>query len=104
MTIEKPQGYARVQLKGVLAADPDFRTLAETDELIGTFAVGVRTGNEVDYHRCILSNVISEVDYPMYKGVQVIVNGHLKNRAYESSDGSKRFITEIIVDVLQIIK
>jgi single-strand DNA-binding protein len=37
------------------------------------------------------------------KGTKVIVKGSLQNREYEAQDGSKRQITEIICDMVEIV-
>lgn len=73
-----------------LAVDRDFKN-----------AQGER---EADFIPCVVWGKLAEVcGKYVTKGKQIAVCGRIQTRTYDAQDGSKRYITEIIVSDLQLL-
>ena len=73
-----------------LAVDRDYKT-----------AQGER---EADFIPCVAWGKLAEIcERYITKGKQVAVVGRIQTRTYDAPDGSKRYITEIIVSDLQLL-
>lgn len=103
----------RVTLMGHIVADPEEKKTL-SGKSISTFAIA--TNNEwldeqgvlqksVDFHRLVawesMSNLVSQY---IKKGTPVFLEGRLTNRAYESADKVRRFVTEVVVQSLHILR
>lgn len=98
-------------LIGNLAADPDQKNMASGKSIV-SFPLATNREYEsngekkkaTDFHRVVIWGKLGQVakDH-LVKGSAVYVEGRIVNRAYELEKGDKRFITEIVVDDLNII-
>ena len=90
---------------GRIANDPEFRTTQSGIKQC-TFRLAVRRRfanaqgeRESDFHTCVAwRNNAEFIEKYLHKGDLVAVEGSLQNRSYEAQDGTKRFVTEIMVD------
>lgn len=100
----------KVILIGNLAADPESRTtssgVAQCTFRLATQrrfanASGVR---EADFHTVVCwRNTAEFASKYLLKGRRVAVEGSIQNRSYDAQDGTKRHVTEIIADNLEIL-
>ncbi len=102
----------KVFLLGNLTRDPELRHTAQGTS-VANFSIAVnRTykGNDGDfkketsYFNIIVWGRIGEncAKY-LTKGRPVLVEGRLQNRSYETQDGQKRTVTEIVADNVQFL-
>lgn len=57
---------------------------------------------ETDWHNCILWRSENVINY-LTKGQPVYVEGRLQTRSYEDKQGQKRYVTEVVVDELNLL-
>jgi len=103
----------KVTLVGRLTADPDVRTLPS-----GTSVTSIRMatnsygGKEEDgtrkeyteFHSLVAFARMAEVAGELLrKGRLVYVEGRLRYRSWETSEGQKRTTTEVVIDTFQLI-
>jgi len=95
-------------LVGNLTRDPEVRTTA-SGVSCATFTVacqrrfanqqGVR---EADFINCVAWRQTADfVARYMTKGTKVAVDGTIQTRSYDAQDGSKRYVTEVVVDNIE---
>jgi single-strand DNA-binding protein len=107
------KGLNKVSLIGHLGKDPDVRMVGEgmrvshvslaTTELYRDKSGAVKT--QTDWHALVLWNKLSEIaEKHLHKGNLVYVEGKLKTRHYEDKAGSRRNVSEVIVEQLLILK
>ncbi len=97
----------KAQIIGRLTADPEVRTTPNGAN-VATFSVATNftwTNQEgakqenVEYHNVVawrrLADIISQY---LKKGRRVYVEGRLQTRSWESSDGVKKYRTEIVAE------
>ena len=99
-------------LIGHLAADPDLRT-TDTGVSIATFPVATNRDwktsdgekkEAVDYHKIVAwRNLASICAQHLVKGSPVFVEGRLQNSSFEDKDGNKKFVTETVLEKLNIL-
>lgn len=90
---------------GYLAADPEYGT-TQSGVPRCTFRIAVqrRFANadgrrESDFFNCIAwRNTADFISRFFAKGSRIAIEGSLQSRSYDAQDGSKRYVTEIIVD------
>lgn len=97
----------KVILMGRLARDPDVRTTQSGKSVARmTLAVDRRKGadgqQDADFLALIAWEKIADIaaNY-LHKGSKILVEGRLQSRSYDAQDGSKRYITEVIVSNLE---
>ena len=101
----------RVIITGNLTKDPESRTtqsgVASTtmDVAVQRRFVDKQTGKrEADFLRVVCWRQTAEyVQKYATKGTKVAVEGSVQTRSYDAQDGSKRFVTEIIADQVEIL-
>lgn len=103
----------RVILVGNVGADPEVRTVGDTKVAnfnLATSERGFKTkdGKEVpertEWHRIVVwRGLASVVESYVKKGSQLYIEGKIRTRDYEDKDGNKRYTTEIVVDVLNML-
>jgi single stranded DNA-binding protein (ssb) len=101
----------RVVLVGRLTKDPDLRQTT-TGVSVATFTIAVKrmfanqTGeHEVDFIQVIVWRKAAEnVARYVGKGSLVGIDGRMQTRSYDASDGSKRYVTEVIADSVQFLE
>ena len=99
-----------VTLIGRLTKDPEVR-YTQSGTPVGTFTLAVDRRvqkdkpKEADFIPCVVWNKTAEVagNY-CKKGKQVAVNGRIQVRSYDAKDGSKRYVTEVIVNDLELLE
>ncbi len=92
-------------LIGRLTRDVEMRT-ATSGTLIANFSLAVNRNftnadgeREADFINCIAFNKTGEnIAKYTHKGSQLAVGGRIQTRNYDASDGTKRYVTEVIVD------
>ena len=97
-------------LIGRLAQDPEVRTTG-SGTTVCTFRIAVnrrfpnQSGERVaDFFTIVAWRQLGETcGKYLAKGRMVSVIGEIQNRSYDAKDGSKRYITEIVADVVEFL-
>ena len=102
----------KVQLIGNLGNDPEIITLDSGKKLAKlqiatnetyTNAIGEKI-TDTQWHNLVAWNKTAEiVEKYLKKGKEVMVEGKLTSRSYETSAGEKRYITEVVVNELLML-
>lgn len=75
--------------------------LATNNEWFDSEGVAQRS---VDFHRIVAWEGLAQLcEKNLTKGSPVYVEGRLTNRCYESKDKSRRYITEVVADRINIL-
>jgi len=103
----------RVQLIGNLGKDPEIRNL-ENGKTVANFSMATsetyrNTGGDkitdTQWHNLVAWGKTAEIiEKYLQKGSEVAVEGKLVHRSYEAKDGQKRYVTEIVVDELLMLR
>jgi single-strand DNA-binding protein len=107
------KGLNKVSLIGHLGKDPDVRAVGEgmrvshvslaTTEMYRDKAGALKT--QTDWHALVLWGKLSEVaEKHLHKGSLVYVEGKLKTRHYDDNAGGRRYVSEVIVEQLLMLK
>ncbi len=102
----------KVQLMGHLGQEPIIKTFDSgfimasltiaTDESYTT-----ATGKKVDntqWHRLVAwGDIATRIQHELKKGAKVSIEGKLSQRSYNAKDGSKKYVTEIIVNHFETV-
>ena len=102
-----------VQLIGNLGMDPDVKTL-ESGKKVAKFSIatsenfkngdGEKT-SETTWHNLVLWDKLAEISGKyLKKGHQVAIEGRIVYRTYEDKKGVTKYITEILVNELLMLK
>lgn len=90
----------RAIIQGRLTAYPELKDA--NGHSVVTFSVAVRrrgTGDNTDFIRCVAWNKTAEFLKTYFKkGQGIIVDGRLQVRSWESNDGRRNTVTELIAD------
>lgn len=102
----------KVILIGNLGKDPETRSL-ENGAKVSTFSIATsetykdKAGEKVTnttWHNLVLWRGLADVaEKYLKKGALIYVEGKIANRSYEAKDGTKRYITEIVVGELVML-
>jgi single-strand DNA-binding protein len=101
----------KVILIGRLGADPEIRYTLDGKPVasfrIATNEVIVRNGEKetlTEWHRIVAFGRLAEICGELLtKGSQVYIEGKLRTRKFEDRQGIQRYITEVVVQNLQIL-
>ena len=103
----------KVILLGHTGKDPDVKDVAgtkvanlslATTEKGYTLQNGIQVPDRTDWHSLIFWKGLAEVvEKYVRKGSQIYIEGKIKTRQYEDRTGSKRYVTEIFVDKLELL-
>jgi len=102
----------KVILVGNLGKDPDLRytpsgTAVATFSLATTERYKDRDGNKqekTEWHNIVAWRQLAEIcGKYLHKGKQVYIEGKIQNRSYDDRDGNKRYISEVVVDQMQML-
>lgn len=104
----------KVILVGHVGKDPEVRyldnNLAMARFSIATTEKGFTTKSgqvipeKTEWHSVVVWRKLAEVvEKYVKKGSQLYIEGKLRNRSYDDKDGVKRYVSEIQVDVLQML-
>jgi single-strand DNA-binding protein len=94
---------------GRLAADPELRT-TQSGISNCNFKIAVQRRfkdnngeRQADFFTCVSWRQTAEfVTRYFKKGDMIAVEGSMQNRSYDAQDGSKRFVTELMVDNVEM--
>jgi len=100
----------KVIIYGNLTKDPELKTLPNGTSVCN-FSIATnryykdkdgKPQDQVEYHNIVIFGRQAEtVSQYMRKGSPLYVEGRLQTRSWESKDGSKRYITEIMAESTQ---
>ncbi|MDA3902991.1 MAG: single-stranded DNA-binding protein [Desulfuromusa sp.] len=102
----------KVILVGNLGKDPDLRytpsgTAVATFSLATTERYKDRDGNKqekTEWHNIVAWRQLAEIcGKYLHKGKQIYIEGKIQNRSYDDRDGNKRYISEVVVDQMQML-
>ena len=96
-----------VQILGNLARDPEVR-YTKTGRAVATFTVAA-TNTYIDSQtqeakeqtaliNCVAWGKLGEAAGNLHKGSRCFVEGRLQTRSYETQDGQKRYVTEVVAN------
>ena len=97
----------KVILMGRLARDPDVRTTQNGKSVTQmTLAVDRRRGSdgqqEADFLALVAWEKLADIaGQYLHKGSKILVEGRLQSRSYDAQDGSKRYVTEVVLSGLE---
>ena len=99
----------KVTLTGRLARDPEMR-YTTTGKAVCSFTLAVnrrkdKDGNQTaDFIPCQAWEKLAEViGNNCVKGSPILVEGRIQVRSYDAQDGSKKYITEVIVHEMEFM-
>jgi len=102
----------KVILVGRLGKDPELRytpsgTAVVTFSMATTENYKDRDGQKqekTEWHNIVAWRQLAEICGKfLHKGKQVYIEGKIQTRSYDDRDGNKRYITEIVVDQMQML-
>ena len=98
----------KVQLIGFLAKDPEVRVAQDKKVASFTLATSERykdrngeVKENTEWHNVVCWRQAEYVEKFIAKGAQVYVEGKLRTRSWDDSNGVKRYVTEILADQIQ---
>lgn len=95
-----------VQILGNLTRDPEVR-YTQNGKAVATFNVAAsntfidsnnETKEQTAFINCVAWGKLGESIGNLRKGNRVFVEGRLQTRSYETQDGQKRYITEVVAN------
>ena len=96
----------KVILKGRLARDPELK-YTTSGKAVASFSIAVNRrhsnnsnnqGPTADFIPCVAWEKLAEiVANNLIKGSEVLVEGRMQVRSYDAQDGSRRYVTEVIL-------
>lgn len=100
----------KVILIGNLAADPEMRT-TQSGIACTSFRIAVQRKyanqqgvREADFISCVAWRQTAEFVYKHFiKGNKLALEGSMQTRTYDAQDGSKRYVTEVLVDNVEFV-
>ena len=101
-----------VQLIGNLGMNPEVKTL-ESGSTVANFSIATsdryknKEGEQIEdttWHNLVAWGKTAEIaEKYLKKGKQVAVEGKLTSRTYEAKDGTKRYVSEILVNEILLL-
>ena len=102
----------KVQLIGRLGQEPEIVTFKDGNK-IAKFSMATddsykdKAGNKVErtyWHNIVIKGgLVSVVENYVKKGQEIAVEGKLTNRSYDTKEGEKKYITEVLVNELLML-
>ena len=96
-----------VQILGNLARDPELR-FTKTGRAVATFTVAAtntyidsatnETKEQTAFINCVAWGKTGEAVGTCKKGERLFVEGRLQTRSYDTQDGQKRYVTEVVAN------
>nr|DAM60007.1 MAG TPA: Single strand binding protein [Caudoviricetes sp.] len=95
-----------VQILGNLARDPEVR-YTQSGKAVATFTVAAsntyidsnnETKEQTAFINCVAWGKLGESVGNLRKGNRAFVEGRLQTRSYETQDGQKRYVTEVVAN------
>lgn len=102
----------RVQLIGRVGNDPEVKTFDGGKKVVN---INIATNDfyknekgerveQTEWHRVVAWGKTAEIiEQYVTKGKEIAVDGKLTHRSYDDKDGTKRFITEVVVSDVQLL-
>ena len=90
----------RIQLMGRLTRDPEIK-YTQTGKAVASFTLAINRykSEETDFIDCVAWGTLAEsVGNTFQKGQLVMINGRLQIRNYETQDGQKRRVAEVVAN------
>ena len=102
----------KVQLIGRLGQEPEIVTFQDGNKM-AKFSLATddsykdKAGNKIErayWHNIVIKGgLVNVVENYVKKGHEIAVEGKLTNRSYETKEGEKRYVTEILVHELLML-
>lgn len=100
-----------VTLLGRLVKDPEVR-YTNTGKCVAGFTLAVNRPfkneegqQEADFINCIVFNKSAEtIGNYVHKGQRLLLEGRMQTRSYDAKGGSRRYVTEVIVNHFEFIE
>jgi len=102
----------KVQLIGYLGNNPEIITL-DSGKKLAKFSLATNESykntqgekvTETQWHNLVAWNKTAEiVEKYLEKGKEVAIEGKLTSRSYETKEGEKRYVTEVVVNELLML-
>jgi len=102
----------KVQLIGRLGQEPEIITFKDGNKM-AKFSMATddsykdNQGNKVErayWHNIVIKGgLVKVVEEYVKKGQEIAVEGKLTNRSYDTKEGEKRYVTEILVNELLLM-
>ena len=102
----------KVQLIGNLGNNPEIITL-ESGKKLAKFSIATNesytnaSGQKVDnvqWHNVVAWNKTADIiEKYVTKGKEIAIEGKLTSRSYETKEGDKRYITEVVIHELLLL-
>lgn len=102
------QSVNKVMIIGHVAAEPEIRE-TKNGNLVASFPLATNRGDRdggstVDYHKVVAWGRLAQIcQEHVAKGLALYVEGRLTNRSYELADKSKRYVTEVVMEEIQLL-
>lgn len=99
-----------VQLLGNLARDPEVR-YTNSGKAVATFTVAAsntyldsegQTKEQTAFVNCVAWGKLGEAVGNYRKGNRLFVEGRIQTRSYETQDGQKKYVTEVIASFVGV--
>lgn len=100
-----------VQLLGNLARDPEVR-YTKSGKAVASFTIAAsntyidsatnETKEQTAFVNCVAWGKLGEVAGNYRKGNRLFVEGRIQTRSYETQDGQKRYVTEVIASFVGV--
>ena len=104
----------RVQLMGNLGRDPEVKEF-EAGKRVARFSIATnerftfgngQTKDDTQWHSLVAwgrmaEKVLADV---LRRGTRVAIEGRLVHRTYETKDGQKRYITEVVISNFEVVE
>lgn len=59
---------------------------------------------DTDFFKCIAwGNLAKTIQTYTSKGSQIAIEGRVENRKYQANDGTNRYVTEVVVEEIQLL-
>lgn len=100
----------KIILVGRMTKDIEIRYTQNQKE-VGNFDLAVnrnyKNANgeyDTDFFKCIAwGNLAKTIHTYTSKGSQIAIEGRVENRTYQANDGTNRYVTEVVVEGMQLL-
>lgn len=95
----------KVQLIGRLTRDVELR-MTKNSKSVVSFSLAVdKRDKTADFFNCIAWDMTAELmNKYLHKGNKVAICGHLQTRSFETKDGRKQTVTEVVADEVEFLE
>lgn len=107
----KGENMNKFIITGRLTKDVEVR-YTQNQKVVATFSLAVNRdyknaqgGYDADFFNCVLWGKPAELaGNTLKKGNKILVEGRVQNRSYDAKDGTKKYITEVIVNNFEYLE